>query len=391
MTMYSALRHVPSIFRKRRPIQLTLFLTRKCNARCPWCFYLKSRTPAAAGAPLSLREIERISKSLGRLLWVAFSGGEVFLREDLVEISGLFHDRNRPRVLLLPTNGLMPESITEQTHRILKRCPKSIVVVKVSLDGLDDDHDALRGSPGAFAKALETYRSVARLRDRFANLELGINSVFLSENEDRMDEVIDFVAGLDSRGTHTVSLVRGDLADARYLSVDPAKYRRTADRMRRDLKVGTARIHRFAGARFKAAQDILQRRLIHRTLVEQRRLIPCYAGILSVVLSETGELHACESLADSLGNVRAHDYDVGRLLGSDRAQAILGRIADGACHCTHECNFIMNIMFNPALYPALASEYLGLAGARSGPVAAPTGGDETAPCCATAKTDSASR
>lgn len=36
-------------------------------------------------------------------------------------------------------------------------------------------------------------------------------------------------------------------------------------------------------------------------------------------------------------------------------------IAEGNCHCTHECYFIMNILFNPRLYPALFREYARLA------------------------------
>jgi MoaA/NifB/PqqE/SkfB family radical SAM enzyme len=391
MTMYAALRHVPSIFRKRRPIQLTFFVTRKCNARCPWCFYLKNRAAAADGELLSLAEIRRVSGSLGRLLWVAFSGGEVFLRDDLVDISAIFHDRNRPRIILIPTNGLLPEVITERTERILQRCPKSVIVVKVSLDGLNGDHDALRRSPGAFEKALETYRSLGRLRGRYPNLELGINTVFLSENQDRMVEIIDFVAALDTRGTHTISMIRGDLLEERYKSVDVGKYHRAADRLERNLKDGVASIHNFAGARLKAAQDILQRRLIHRTLLADRRLVPCYAGTLNLVLTETGETYPCEVLGGSLGNVRAHGYDVGQLLRSAPAREILGPIADGACHCTHECNFIMNILFNPRLYPALIKEYLGLDGVRPDPAVAPAVSAGTASCPSTAKTDSAGR
>ncbi len=391
MKVHSALRHMPSILRKRRPIQLTFFVTRKCNARCPWCFYLNSRDPSADGELLSLPEIREISGSLGRLLWVAFSGGEVFLRGDLAEIGAIFHDRNRPRIMLFPTNGLLPEATVEQTERILRRCPGSVIVVKVSLDGLNGDHDELRRSPGAFEKALETYRSLGRLRSRYTNLELGINTVFLSENQDRMDEIIDFVAGLDIRGTHTISMIRGNLAEERYKSVDVGKYRRATDRLERNLKDGVASIHSFAGSRLKAAQDILQRQLIHQTLLADRRLVPCYAGNLNLVLTETGEIHPCEVLGSSLGNVRAHGYDVGRLLKSDRARDILGPIADGACHCTHECNFIMNILFNPGLYPALFKEYLGLGRVRPDAAAAPAASAGTASCPSTAKTDSAGR
>ena len=387
--MYSALPHIPSIFRKRRPIQLTFFVTRKCNARCPWCFYLKGRASAAGGDLLSLTEIRKVSRSLGRLLWVAFSGGEIFLRHDLVAISATFHDQNRPRIMLFPTNGLLPEVITDRTERILRRCPKSVIVVKVSLDGLNSQHDELRQSPGAFDKALETYRSLARLRARYPNFELGINTVFLSENQDRMDEIIDFVADLDTGGTHTISMIRGDLVEERYKSVDAEKYRRAADRLARNMKDGVASIHSFAGARLKAAQDIVQRRLIHRTVLADRRLVPCYAGNLNLVLTESGEIHPCEVLGNSLGNVRAHDYDVGRLLASGRAREILGPISAGACHCTHECNFIMNILFNPKLYPALFKEYLGLGGIRPDAAAAPVGFAGTASCPSTAKTDSA--
>ena len=72
--MYSAARFIPSIFAKRRPIHLTYFVTRKCNARCPYCFYPPRAPEAAEGeGELSLAEIRQASGSLGRLLWLAFS------------------------------------------------------------------------------------------------------------------------------------------------------------------------------------------------------------------------------------------------------------------------------------------------------------------------------
>ncbi|MEE8393817.1 MAG: radical SAM protein [Rhodospirillales bacterium] len=374
MTMYSPLRHISSVFLKRRPIQLTYFVTRKCNAGCPWCFYLKSTGgigDAGEGGNLSLDEVGKVSRSLGRLLWVAFSGGEVFLHDELVETVAIFHDRNRPPVMLLPTNGMLGEAIFDRTERILRRCPKSVIAVKVSIDGLDGDHDALRDTPGSFDKAMETYRLLGRLLDRYPNFELGINTVFCSQNQDKMDQIIDFVAGLETRGTHTISMIRGNLLEEGYKEIDVEKYRKAIDRLQQNLRNRSSAIHRFAGARLKAAQDIVQRRLIHRTRLAGRRLIPCYSGVLSLVLTETGEVYPCEILKTGFGNVRDHDYDLERLLASDRARKVLEPIAQGACHCTHECNFIMNILFNPRLYPALAGEYLNLGGIRHGP-GAPT-------------------
>ncbi len=359
--MYSPLRHLDAVLCKRRPIQLTFFVTRQCNARCPFCFYLQGAdAPPSACAELALDEIERLARPLGKLLWLAFSGGEVFLRKDIVEISRLFYASNRPAIMLYPTNGLLPELIRERTERILSDCPRSVIALKLSLDGVGARHDALRATPGSFDKVVHSYRLLAPLLDRYPNFELGVNTVFCARNQDRMDEVIDFVAGLPKVHTHTISLVRGQLRDPSYTQVDIDKYERAAARLADGLRTRRSPIYRFRGARLKAAQDILQRRLILQTWQARRRLVPCYAGRLNLVLTETGEVHACETLSSSLGNVRDHGYDVHRLLRSPRAGAVQDAIASGLCHCTHECNFITNILFNPRLYPALAREYLRL-------------------------------
>ncbi len=361
--MYSAARFIPSIFAKRRPIHLTYFVTRKCNARCPYCFYPDSGLDAEErDRELSLDEIRRASRSLGHLLWVAFSGGEIFLRRDLADISKIFYDQNKPSIMLYPTNGLLPNRIRDCLERILRHCTKSVVCAKVSVDGLGGDHDRLRQTPGGFTRAMETCRLLGALSDRYPNFELGINTVFSAGNQDAMDGLIDFVRGLDGVRTHTISLIRGNLADARHKDVEHEKYRRATARLARGLHEGTAGNYRFRGARLKAAQDVLQRRLIHRTLLTRERQIPCYAGRLSLVLTETGDVYPCEILDTPFGNVRDHGLDVMRLLRSPTAAATTERLAEKRCHCTHECNFIMNILFNPGTYPALAQEHFRLYG-----------------------------
>jgi radical SAM protein with 4Fe4S-binding SPASM domain len=382
--MYSMLRHAGSILWKRRPIQLTFFVTRKCNARCPFCFYLQGADrPDADADELTLNEVRAVSGRLGSLLWLAFSGGEIFLRKDLPEISQIFYRQNRPAIMLFPTNGLLPETICQSMAQILRECPDSVVVVKLSLDGLGAAHDALRGTPGGFDMAMQTYRRLAALLPGHPNLELGINTVFCSDNQDRMDEIIEFVRGLEFIRTHTISMVRGELRDAGFKAVDYAKYRRAITRLADDLRSGAAPIHRFSGARLKAAQDILQRRLIHRTLLEQTRLIPCHAGRLNLVLDETGEVYPCETLTQSLGNVRAHGYDLRSVMRTAAARAALGAIARRECHCSHECYFITNILFSPRCYPALAREWLRLR-----PAAMNADGGETIPAAPTARTGS---
>lgn len=360
--MHSPFLHAGSIFWKRKPIHLTFFVTRKCNLECPYCFYLKSAGDGTPGAPdeLSLDEIGRISASLGRMLWIAFSGGEPYLRDDLAEIVRVFYRQNAPAIMLLPTNGSLPDLIERRTEEILRECGNAVVVVKLSLDGIGESHDALRRGRDSFEKTMETYSRLGRLFARHPNFELGINTVFSAANEDRMDEIIEFVRGLDHVRTHTISMVRGDLADETYLRADPRKYERAVDQLAENMRRGRSPRYRFRGGRVKAAQDILQRRLIHRTAVEKRRVVPCYAGRLNVVLTETGDVSPCEILTEGLGNVRDYGYNVRRVLRSERAMNAIRAIREGRCRCTHECNFITNILFNPRLYPALLGEYLRL-------------------------------
>ena len=359
--MHSPFRHQGSILWKRRPVPLTFFVTRRSNSRCPFCFYLQSTgSPDSLSGELTLDEIHKISKSLGSLLWLAFSGGEIVLRNDLADISRTFYRNNSPAIMLYPTNGLLPEVTRDTTEQILKYCTKSIIAVKLSVDGIGQAHDSLRNTVGSFDKTMQTYNLLGSLLDKYPNFELGINTVFCSGNQDTIDGIIDFVSGMENIKTHTISLVRGNLSDKGYKEIDRNKYNHAIERLESNLKNKVSSVYRFRGARIKAAQDIMQRRLIYRTTQEQKRLIPCYAGRLNAVLTETGEVYPCEILTESFGNIRDFGYDFREVCKSEKAREIINSIMSNKCHCTHECYFMTNILFNPRLYPELLKEYLQL-------------------------------
>ena len=376
---YSPLRHIGSVFCKRTPLHLTFFLTRRCNARCPFCFYPVRKESSQVGQDkkytelsngvnpssesarnsdeLTLDEIEKISSSIGNLLWLAFSGGEIFLRDDLVEITRVFYERNKPVIILLPTNGLLTNIIREKVEEILKHCRKSTIVVKLSLEGPEALHDSIRGK-GSFHKTMQTCSALGELLGKYPNFELGINTVFCSANQDSMDDLIEFICKLKSIKTHTVSLIRGNVPDEGLKDININKYLDTINKLASNLKQRISSTYRFKGAKLKAAQDILQRRLIYDTVIQNRQLIPCYAGKLNLVLTETGDVYPCESFKMKLGNVRNSGYDIKKILKSEHARKSVQSIKSHGCYCTHECYLMINILFNPRMYPALLKEYL---------------------------------
>lgn len=356
---YSPFRHVDSILWKRAPIHLTVFLTRRCNAKCRHCFYIHDRNLSNEdNNELSLDEIEKISASMGKLIWLAFSGGEIFLRDDIVEIAKIFYKNNKPAIILLPTNGLLTDKISRRIEEILKHCNKSTIAVKLSLDGPERLNDSMRGAEGSFRKTMRTYDALGKLLNKYPNFELGINTVFSAENQDCMDELIEFVNNLENIKTHTVSLIRGDVSDEGLKGVDIKKYFETIQKIESNLKNRKSSTYRFRGARIKAAQDILQHRLIHQTMLQKEQLIPCYAGKLNLVITETGDLFPCESFSMKLGNIRESGYDIWKILKSGDAQKVISSIKKKNCFCTHECYMMTNILFNPFMYPALLKEYL---------------------------------
>jgi MoaA/NifB/PqqE/SkfB family radical SAM enzyme len=351
------------MFVKRDLIQFTFFVTSRCNARCPFCFYWQDRHTKRD--ELSLAEIEKVSASMGDLLWLLFSGGEIFVRKDLPDIVRTFYHNNHPVIITLPTNGLAPDLIIPKTEEILASCPESAVVVKVSLDGIGEEHDRIRNTPGNFAKAMETWERLSELRQRYDNLQIGINTVFCQENQDRMDEIVDFVNTLPACETHTISLIRGNPASEEHKQIDLDKYRRAVERLEKDLKGDKPKMYHFTLARLKTAQDLVQRRLIYETARQSRRLLPCYAGRITAVMTEEGDVFPCEILSDSFGNVRDFDYDLMRVFRSEQADKVRAKIHNSRCYCSHECYFVTNILFNPMMCGQVAKQYLALTAGRS--------------------------
>jgi MoaA/NifB/PqqE/SkfB family radical SAM enzyme len=358
--VYSALKYIPSILVKRSPLQFTFFVTSRCNARCPFCFYWQDRHTSKD--ELTLEEIEKVSRSMDSLLWLLFSGGEIYLRRDLPDIVESFYRNTQPVIITLPTNGVAPDRIIPMTEEILERSPKSAIVSKVSLDGLYADHDAIRATPGNFEKAMETYEGLRRLGEKYDNLQLGINTVFCNENQDKMDDIIDFVNTLPDCETHTISLVRGSPSDEECKRIDLEKYHRAIGRLEKEMKGEKPKMYHFAMARLKSAQDLVQRQLIYETVRQGRGQLPCYAGRIDAVMNEVGDVFPCEILSDKMGNVRETGYDFKAVFNSEAADRVRAKIHRTKCYCSHECYFVTNILFNPMMYGQVAKQFLQLGG-----------------------------
>ena len=85
-------------------------------------FFLRGR-PKRKPYELKLDEIDKMTRSYGRTLVSASTGGEPFLRADLPKIIELYYKNCRLRNVGMPTNGSLTEKVVTGVEEILGALP----------------------------------------------------------------------------------------------------------------------------------------------------------------------------------------------------------------------------------------------------------------------------
>lgn len=155
-----------------RPSWCTYLVTYRCNARCQMCDSWRIRP----GDELTVENVSNVFEKIGRLDVVRLTGGEPFLREDMLEIAEAVRRASAPLVIHVTTNGSFPERVVEMVRRFSK---PSLLRFMVSFDGLPDEHDRNRGQDVTFEQALTTVRRLAELRAAHG-LEVSANHTVIS-------------------------------------------------------------------------------------------------------------------------------------------------------------------------------------------------------------------
>jgi len=133
----------------------TIAITYKCNARCKMC-NIWQRTDH--GNEISAEHFLHLPKSLKD---VNLSGGEPFLRDDIVEIIKSLKKRTPQSKIIISSNGFSTELILRKMKEILMIEPK--IGVAISLDGMSEKHNEIRGVESGFEKSIKTIKGLKEL------------------------------------------------------------------------------------------------------------------------------------------------------------------------------------------------------------------------------------
>ena len=321
------------------PINLTLSPSPRCNSRCLTCNIWMKREDE-----LTLEEWEKVFKSLGRApFWFTVSGGEPFMLPEIVEICQLLYEHCRPGIINIPTNSLMYKIIPRKVEAICRSCPEAEVIINLSLDGVGERHDYIRGIKGNFEKFELNYEALRELN--LPNLTVGIHSVISNFNVDHTEELFDYAFSRNPDSYITEIAEQRVELDTIDIPITPSldKYSRAIDNL-----IARIQSRRFRGiSRVTEAFRVEYYQLVKEILAQETQVIPCFAGWASAQIYANGEVWPCCIRADNMANLRDVDYDFKAVWYSQEAERIRNSIRAKECHCPLANASYTNLLMDP--------------------------------------------
>lgn len=307
-----------------QPHNAIVSVTLNCNARCTMCDIWRNdmhgeATPEIFGRlPRSLRDIN-------------ISGGEPFLRGDLPEILSAIKEGNERARLVISTNGFQPGKTQRLLPAICAADPR--VAIRVSIDGMHETHDRIRGIPGGFDKCVQTLELC-----RDAGIEdLGIGFTLLDENVHELEDVHRFAEERDLQLSITVAL-----DSPIYFGNDKEALR---PRNSHALRQAMSRVIDVQYHKWNLKENF--RGWFNKTLLEYhetgRRRFSCDGGSGFFYMDSFANIFLCHILDVKIGNLREQSWE--ELWGSPAAAS--ARDFATSCHrCWLICTSKSQIMAN---------------------------------------------
>lgn len=345
------LKYIPSIINSKRVAYLIFYVTNRCNFNCKFCYYAEEIQKGLKVNELSLEEIDKITKNINNLLQVSFAGGEPFLRKDFPQLAEIFIKNTNVKYVNIPTNGSLNSRIKEFLEYILPKFPKVSFRLTYSIDGIEEQHDTNRSMPGSFKKIVNSFKEISYYRKEFSNLSIDSNTVFTTNTENNIIEILDHLNKNFEFDNLTLTYARGDFPDQKLKSRSLDKYHDALDYLK---KMYIYPENRKLYSLYRATREIAFQN-IYKIIFENKFVNYCVSGKKLFVISEEGNVYPCEILTKThpLGNLREFNYDINKIIKTTQAKETYKWIKKTKCKCSFECAVAANVIWDYKNYPKL--------------------------------------
>jgi MoaA/NifB/PqqE/SkfB family radical SAM enzyme len=313
------------------PLAMSFVTTDRCNSLCKTCNIGKRylENPRVADGELTVDEYAALFRSIETLEWVTFSGGEPFMRPDFAEIVARLAETVHPRVINVPTNATLVRATEKGVRAILPRLGNARLVINVSVDGVGEAHDAVRGFEGNFARLLECVAALRKIGDE--RLVIGVNTVISRFNVEHADAIFDHVLDRIQPDSYVVEVaqIRPEYHnDGETIAPGSERTRAAIDRFLEKTSARKRRgVPRLVAAFRRKYYDDVKREL------RAPRGHACYSTFSTCSVMPKGEVWSNTQRADPMGNVREFGLDFRALWRSEAAERARELVRSERCHC----------------------------------------------------------
>lgn len=303
----------------KKEIRLAHFqITKSCNLRCPFCGQWGSRGffADANGSALSLdewldaaRQLAMLSPRPKLMLW----GGEPLVCPFFDELAAALYDMGF--TLQAVTNGVLIDRHIDVIRRYFER-------VYVSVDGLREVHDAIRGA-GVFERVDKNIRMLDPSR-------VTIMTVATKE--------LDPYALAEYFADYTIYLQTMIALSAEEI----AEYKSW---LRGCFGTEASEIDAWLGCGFKGSYENLPKNVVLMPHGSEARNEYCLSPFKHIHISWNGNLLYCTDFYDfSAGNIR--DASIADIFGNEKSERFRREIMNGKCVTCRHCSWRNNSTFD---------------------------------------------
>lgn len=331
------------------PVYLVQFVTERCNARCPHCFVdLKTESNE-----LKIDEIEKITKTTGKCLRnISITGGEPFLRDDIIEIASMWHKNSSAKSIVVTSNGSMPERI----ENFVKQAVKDDMPVSFffSYDFIEEKHSEYRKLKNLHKNVIESYRIVHKY---YPKINASFSLTVAPNTYETAFETYQYMRDVLKIQNININMIRGAKADCipseerKEIAKVYSKIAKTRDYDFDKMNINGYDNKSLTTVLLNAKNKILWKKVL-QTFEQNKYISPCHACSLSAVIYSNGDVAPCE-LRKTILNLKDYDFNFIDCWNSDKSFLTRKKIKNSKCFCTNECNWLVNLFASPRYYPEI--------------------------------------
>ncbi|MEM0156348.1 MAG: PTO1314 family radical SAM protein [Thermoplasmataceae archaeon] len=221
-----------SIKDKKFPLIAGHKLQYSCNLKCKMCPFWRREDEVLLTVEDEIRMMESLKRA--GVSFIGFEGGEPLLRRDIGEI--LYQAKKRFHTSMVTNGWLLKAKLPE--------IKDSINYLFVSLDGIGELHDKLRGMEGSYRRAIEGIEAASRY------VPVSISSTITRDNMHQAEDMVKLASKLGITVNFQIAF---DYSTAEAMSPEKIQLRDTVSRLETLKKEGSPIVN--SVAYFRAILD----------------------------------------------------------------------------------------------------------------------------------------